>query len=173
MAMIDEEIRNAAKGLPAGITIKLNNLEEKVLIDKLYEASRAGVKVQMIVRSICCLAPGIEGQSENISVIRIVDRYLEHGRVFIFTNSGKERIFIGSSDWMNRNVYRRIEVCTPVYDETLRAQLKEMIALQLRDNVQAVHVNASLDNEAVALVREGVRSQEGIYEYLHEVKSDK
>lgn len=166
LAMIDEEISNKKKGLPAGITIKLNNLEEKVLINKLCEASQAGVKVRMIVRSICCLAPGIPGLSENISITRIVDRYLEHGRVFIFTNGGNERIFIGSSDWMNRNVYRRIEVCCPVYDETLRRQLKDMIELQLRDNVQAVALTPALDNTPMARLGEEVRSQEEIYEYL-------
>ncbi len=133
-ALIDNEIANSNNGLPATITIKLNNLEEWVLIDKLYEASSAGVRIQLIVRGICCLVPGIEGLSENITVKRIVDRYLEHGRLFIFHNNGDEKMYMGSSDWMTRNIYRRIEVCFPVYDENIKQQLKHIIALQLEDS---------------------------------------
>ncbi|CAN5526328.1 RNA degradosome polyphosphate kinase [soil metagenome] len=117
LGVIDQEIDNARQGLSAGITIKLNNLEEKELISKLYEASKAGVPVKLIVRSICCLKPGQPGVSENIQVTRIVDRYLEHGRIFIFNNNNNEQIFLGSADWMNRNIYSRIEVCFPVYDD--------------------------------------------------------
>lgn len=166
LTMIDTEISNAKLGKPAGIIIKMNNLEEKVLIKKLYEASNAGVKVQMIVRSTCCLAPGVRGQSENISVIRIVDRYLEHGRVFIFTNGGDEKIFIGSADWMNRNVYRRIEVCCPVYDEDIKNEIRTMTGLQLRDNVQAVVINEALDNKPVQTNEAAVQSQNAIYTFL-------
>lgn len=164
--MIDTEINNATQGKPAGIIIKMNNLEEKVLINKLYEASQAGVKVQLIVRSICCLAPGVEGQSENISIIRIVDRYLEHGRVFIFNNNGDEKMFIGSADWMNRNVYRRIEVCCPVYDNGIKAQIKKIIELQLKDNVQAVEINMELNNQPVQDDHPPVQSQNAIYDLL-------
>lgn len=164
--MIDTEIANAKAGRPSGIIIKMNNLEEKVLINKLYEASQAGVRVQMIVRSICCLAAGVPLLSDNISVIRIVDRYLEHGRVFIFTNGGQENMFIGSSDWMNRNVYRRIEVCTPVYDNEVRNEIRHLIALQLKDNVQAVEVNSALNNTPVQNSESSVASQNAIYELL-------
>jgi polyphosphate kinase len=104
LALIDREIVNAGKGLPSGITIKMNNLEEKVLISKLYDASNAGVKIDMIIRSVCCLIPGVKGQSENIRLKRIVDRYLEHGRVFVFHNNGQPEVFMGSADWMNRNI---------------------------------------------------------------------
>ena len=137
LALIDREIVHAKAGKPASIIIKLNNLEEKKLISKLYEASNAGVKIQLIVRSICCLVPGIAGQSENITTKRIVDRYLEHGRIFIFHNLGEETLFMGSADWMNRNIYSRIEVCFPVYDPAIKARLMEMIKLQLNDSIRS------------------------------------
>jgi len=146
MALIDREIEHAKQGRPAGIQIKLNNLEEKVLISKLYEASNAGVRIEMLVRSICCLIPGIVGQSENITVKRIVGRYLEHGRVFLFLNNGQPDVYIGSADWMNRNIYSRIEVCFPIYDPDLKKELLEMMSLQLSDEV--------------------LEPQESIYKYL-------
>lgn len=130
LALIDREIQNVRAGKPASIIIKLNNLEERVMIEKLYEASNAGVPITLLVRSICCCIPGVPGMSGNIVVKRIVDRYLEHGRIFIFHNNGNEDIFLGSADWMNRNIYRRIEVCFPLYDEKLRAEIKEIIRLQ-------------------------------------------
>ncbi|TKC05935.1 polyphosphate kinase 1 [Pedobacter frigoris] len=134
--LIDREIKHSKSGLPSGITIKLNNLEERILITKLYEASQAGVKVQLIVRGICCLVPGVTGLSENISVTRIVDRYLEHGRIFVFENNGNQEVFMGSADWMNRNIYSRIEVCFPLYDEDLKSIVMKIINLQLNDNAQ-------------------------------------
>ncbi|WP_316789046.1 polyphosphate kinase 1 [Pedobacter frigoris] len=134
--LIDREIRHSKSGIPAGITIKLNNLEERILITKLYEASQAGVKVQLIVRGICCLVPGVAGLSENISVIRIVDRYLEHARIFVFENNGNKEVFMGSADWMNRNIYSRVEVCFPLYDEDLKSIVMKIINLQLNDNAQ-------------------------------------
>lgn len=166
--LIDREIENANKGLPAAITIKLNNLEEQVLIAKLYDASRAGVKVSLIVRSICCLVPGVPGMSENITVRRIVDRYLEHGRVFIFHSNGAAEVYMGSSDWMNRNIYRRIEVCFPVYDERKKTEVIEMINLQLQDNLKAVMLNNNIENIPVAEGIPGVQSQSRIYQLLSE-----
>ncbi|MFB6457423.1 polyphosphate kinase 1 [Chitinophaga sp. Hz27] len=130
--LIDREIENAKAGKPARITIKLNNLQEKAMIAKLYEAADAGIQVDLIVRSICCLVP-----NSNIKVVRIVDRWLEHARVFIFHNNGEEEIFMGSADWMNRNLHRRIEVCVPVYDPEIKKQLKDMVDLQLQDPAQA------------------------------------
>jgi polyphosphate kinase len=135
IALIDREIEHAKQGLPATIQIKLNNLEEKVLISKLYEASQAGVKVELLIRSVCCLVPGKPGQSDNITVKRIVGRYLEHGRVFVFFNNGTPEVYIGSSDWMNRNIYSRIEVCFPIYDPELKQELLEMMTLQLAAEV--------------------------------------
>ncbi|HVI47025.1 MAG TPA: polyphosphate kinase 1 [Chitinophaga sp.] len=135
-ALIDREIANVRAGLPARITIKLNNLQEKSMIAKLYEASEAGVEVRMIVRSISCLVPDAP-EARNIQVIRIVDRYLEHPRVFIFHNNGEEEVYMGSADWMNRNLHRRIEVCTKVYDPSLQQELKDIIALQWEDSKNA------------------------------------
>src|SRR5690606_10197426 len=104
--------------------------------DKLYEASNAGVKVDLIIRAICCIVPEIPGQSENIRLFRIVDRFLEHARAYIFHNDGNEEIYMGSADWMKRNLYKRVEVCYPVYDEEIKADIKEFINVQLSDNVK-------------------------------------
>lgn len=166
LELIDREIAHAKQGVPAAITIKLNNLEEKKLIAKLYDASQAGVHIQLLVRGICCLMPGIPGLSERITVTRIIDRYLEHGRVFLFHNAGHEEVWMGSADWMDRNIYRRIEVCFPVYDRDIQEEIKHMLQLQLRDNVQAVQLDSRLQNHPVKNEAEKVRSQEAIYQYL-------
>ncbi|WP_442588330.1 polyphosphate kinase 1 [Pedobacter sp. AW31-3R] len=165
LELIDREILHAQQGLTAGIRIKLNNLEEKVLISKLYEASSAGVKVELLVRSVCCLVPGVAGQSENIAIRRIVDRYLEHGRIFIFHNQGNKEVFMGSADWMNRNIYGRIEVCFPVYDAELKGQLMEIMDIQFRDTQQAVELNEELQNNYLTPA-DPLRSQETIYDFL-------
>lgn len=166
--LIDREIAYAAKGQPASITIKFNNLEDRVLISKLYAASEAGVKISLIVRGICCLVPGKKGMSSNITVRRIVDRYLEHGRVFIFNNSNDPEIYLGSADWMYRNVYRRIEVCFPVYNSELKAQLVDMINLQLQDNTQAVAIDNVGNNMPIVndTSNESIRSQKEIAKKL-------
>jgi polyphosphate kinase len=165
LALIEREIQFALKGEAASITIKLNNLEETVLITKLYEASNAGVMVNLIVRSVCCLVPGVKGQSENIIVKRIVDRYLEHGRVFLFNNNGNEEIYMGSADWMNRNIYSRIEVCFPIYDLELKNKLRDILLLQWKDTAQAVHFTSDMTNKPVENDR-NFRSQEEIYKLL-------
>ncbi|MFC3563030.1 polyphosphate kinase 1 [Pedobacter jamesrossensis] len=166
LALIDREIEHAKAGKESSIIIKLNNLEEKVLINKLYEASQAGVKITMLVRSICRLIPGVEGMSENIKIIRIVDRYLEHGRVFVFHNLGKKDVYLGSADWMNRNIYRRIEVCFPIYDEKIKVEILEVINIQLQDNVQAVLIDENMNNVPVAKDGTLIASQYDIYEFL-------
>ncbi len=165
--MIEREIKNARKGKPAGIIIKLNNLQERAMIQKLYEASKAGVKVQMIVRSICSLAAGVAGQSENIKVHRIVDRYLEHARIFVFHNDGEPEYYMGSADWMNRNLHSRIEVIFPVYDKKLQEELNQILQLQLKDNSKAVYVNTKLDNERInpSLIP-AVAAQQSIYDFV-------
>jgi polyphosphate kinase len=165
--LLQREIDHANNGLPASVIIKLNNLEEEVLIGKLYEASNAGVKVQLVVRSICRLVPGLPGQSENITVKRIVDRYLEHGRVFVFHNNGQPEVFMGSADWMNRNVYRRIEVCFPIYDSAIKQELLSMINIQLSDNVKARWIDSESYNAPVAATGAAIRSQEAIYKLLN------
>jgi polyphosphate kinase len=166
--LIDREIENVKNGLPAGITIKLNNLEERILISKLYEASQAGVKILLIVRSICCIIPGVKGMSENITIHRIVDRYLEHGRIFIFNNNNTPEVFLGSADWMNRNIYRRIEVCFPVYDQHIKAEIIKIIDLQLNDNVQAVGLNENLQNVILEKHEPLIQSQREIYQFLQQ-----
>ena len=165
-SMIDREIAAAKKGEQASIIIKLNNLEEETLIDKLYEASSAGVHIQLIVRSICRLIPQTPGLSENITVRRIVDRYLEHGRVFIFHNGGDEKVYCGSADWMNRNIYHRIEVCFPVHEPNIRRQLLEIIRLQLLDNTKAVMIDRSMDNVRINNTGDKIRSQDAIYQLV-------
>lgn len=148
-ALIKREIDHVKKGGEGRIIIKLNNLEERGMIDKLYEASRAGVKVEMIVRSICCLIPGIKGMSENISVRRIVGRYLEHARVFWFGNNGKPELFMGSADWMKRNLKSRIEVTFPILDESLKQEVTEILNIQLQDNTKAVILDDKLTNNFI------------------------
>ena len=166
--LIDREIKHAANGRPAGIIIKLNNLQERAMIEKLYEASNAGVKVQLLVRSICCLAPGIPGQSENITVHRIVDRYLEHARIFAFQNGGEPEYFMGSADWMNRNLHSRIEVVFPVYDPKFGEELQRILDLQLQDNTKAVYVTPALDNTRVVNDGPPVEAQQAIYNMVRE-----
>ena len=107
------------------------------MIKKLYEASQAGVKIRIIVRGICCLVPGIEGMSENISVISIVDRFLEHARIYVFHNAGEELVYVASADWMKRNLSRRIEVAFPVYDKKIKTQLLKQLEIQWNDNTKA------------------------------------
>ncbi|WP_316737661.1 polyphosphate kinase 1 [Pedobacter aquatilis] len=166
LKLIDREIEHAKTGKDASITIKLNNLEEKTLINKLYEASQAGVKITLLVRSICRLVAGVEGMSENIKVIRIVDRYLEHGRIFIFNNLGKQDVYLGSADWMNRNIYRRIEVCFPIYDEGIKQDILQLIDIQKRDNVQAVYIDEEMNNMPVEQDGTLIASQSEIYKFL-------
>jgi len=166
LQLIEREIEHAKQGKPAAITIKMNNLEEKVLINKLYEASQAGVKIEMMVRSICRLIPGVKGMSENIKVTRIVDRYLEHGRIFIFHNLGKNDVYLGSADWMNRNIYRRIEVCFPIYDEQIKKEILKIIEIQKQDNVQAVMINDQMENVPVQTGEPAIASQQAIYQFL-------
>ena len=144
--LIDKEIENARAGKKAEILLKVNSLEDKKMIRRLYEASNAGVKVRVIVRGICCLVPGVEGMSRNIKMISIVDRFLEHARVYIFHNNGKEKIYVASADWMKRNLSRRVEVAFPIYDKAIRKELKQLIKFQWQDNVRARKINKTQSN---------------------------
>lgn len=166
--LIDQEIASAKMGLPAWIIIKVNNLEEKGMIQKLYEAGQAGVKIQLIVRSICRIIPGVAGLSENITVRRIVDRYLEHSRVFIFNNSGQEQVYLGSADWMHRNIYNRIEVCFPIVNNRLKKEIQSIIALQLEDDTSAEILDENMDAIEIS-VDKGIRAQECIYDYCKQL----
>lgn len=164
--LIEQEITNCKNGLPAAIIIKLNNLEEDSLIIKLYEASKAGVKINLIIRGICRLVPGVAGMSNNITVTRIVDRFLEHGRIFIFNNGGDTKVYMGSADWMYRNIYRRIEVVFPIYNPYIKQEILSLIDLQLQDNVQAVHISETLHNATLERTNLPLRSQKEIYNLL-------
>ncbi|MEI6409517.1 MAG: polyphosphate kinase 1 [Bacteroidota bacterium] len=146
-ALIDREIEHAQSGIPAHMVLKMNSLEDKGMMEKLYEASTAGVKIKLIIRGICCLVPGIKGVSENIEIISIVDRYLEHARVFLFHNNGDEQIYLSSADWMERNLTYRIETTFPVYDPVLKQEIKDMLELQLNDNVKARFIDRFNLNE--------------------------
>ena len=136
VAMIEREIEHCRDGNSGQIIAKMNSLVDSTIIAKLYEASQAGVSIDLIVRGICCLRPGVEGMSENIRVISIVGRYLEHSRIFYFHNNGEAEIFIGSADWMPRNLDRRVEAVTPVEEPTILQKLKDIVNLMLRDNCQ-------------------------------------
>lgn len=135
--LIDREIAKQKQGGTGHIRIKLNSLTDKVLMDKLIEASRAGVKTEMVVRGICCLRPGVEGFTENVSVISIVGRYLEHSRIYIFGDGEDAEYYISSADWMTRNTLRRVEVALPVYSEQIRKRLEDIFTMMRSDNVQA------------------------------------
>lgn len=164
---IKNEIKNAQAGKPAYIDIKVNSLVDETMIDWLYQASQAGVKIRMIVRGICSLVPGVKGKSENIEVISIVDKYLEHSRLFVFRNNGDEQYFLSSADWMIRNLDNRVEVATPVYDKKIQAELRTFFDIQWRDNSKARIINQAQDNT----MRENngaakSRAQVEIYDYL-------
>ena len=147
--------------------MKLNSLEDRKMIRKFYEASIAGVKIKLIIRGICCLVPGIKDLSENIEVISIVDRFLEHARVFIFHNNGDSKYFLSSADCMKRNLSRRVEVAFPVYDDKIKVTLQKMIDLQWNDNVKARIIDKDQKNEYVSdESKQKIRSQYKIYNLL-------
>ena len=148
--LIRNEIENALTGQEAYIILKLNSLQDQGMIDLLYQASNAGVKIRLVVRGICCLVPGIEGQSENIYVTSIVDRFLEHGRVYIFANGGKEKMYIGSADWMTRNLDHRIEVITPILDQDVYAKIRKVVQLQIEDTVKSRIIDEDQSNNYVS-----------------------
>lgn len=164
--MIKKEIKFAKAGKVAYMILKMNSLEDRSLIELLYEASCAGVKIQLIVRGICCLVPGIKDLSENISVISIIDRFLEHARVYIFGNNGKEKMYLASADWMTRNLDRRVEVVFPVYGQSTYQELRHIIDLQLADNVKARIINETQDNPYVVNDKEKMACQRTIYQSL-------
>lgn len=163
--LIDNEIRNAIKGLPSGIRLKLNSLSDYKMIDKLYEASRAGVKIQLIVRGICCLVPGVQGMSENIEAISIVDKYLEHPRLFIFENGGDRRTYISSADWMTRNLDYRVEITCPILQEDIQQELLDTFNICWNDNVKARVFKEINENEYVKNDQPKLRSQFATYQY--------
>ncbi|MFO6424265.1 polyphosphate kinase 1 [Motilimonas sp. KMU-193] len=165
--MIDAEIANAKQGKKAAITVKVNNLVDKGIVNRLYAASSAGVKIRMIIRGMCALVPGIEGVSDNIEIISIVDRFLEHPRTFIFHNNGDEKFYISSADWMTRNIDNRIEVGCPIYHPELQAMIKYLLEIQFNDTTKARVIDKEQKNEYVQRGnRRKIRSQVSCYEYL-------
>ena len=166
-ALIEHEIYHAQQHHPAAITLKLNNLIDKGLIDQLYKASQHGVKIQLIVRGMCSLIAGLKGISDNITVISIVDRFLEHARVYIFTNNNNPKVFISSADWMYRNIERRIEVGCPILSPVLKQRIIDITNLQLADNVKARLLDQSMSNRYVSRGKQPkIRAQTAIYHYL-------
>jgi polyphosphate kinase len=145
--LIDFEIEQAQAKKPASMILKMNSLEDSEMIGKLYDASRAGVKITLIIRGICCLLPGIKGLSDNVEVISIVDRFLEHARVFLFEHGGKNLLYLSSADFMERNLSYRIETTFPVYDQHLKAEIREFLNIQLNDNVKARIIDEQNRNE--------------------------
>lgn len=167
--MIEEEIRHAKRGEEAYIGVKMNSLTDKKLMDKLIEASQAGVEIELIVRGICCLIPGVEGYTENIRVISIVGRFLEHSRIYIFGKEERQKIYIASADWMTRNTVHRVEVAAPVEDPDLKLRLNEMFITMLSDNVQARELNSSGKYTRLQPGEEApLNSQEFFYESAYE-----
>lgn len=169
--LIDGEISNAKEGKKAQITLKVNNLVDKGLINKLYGASSAGVKIRMIIRGMCSLVPGVEGISENIEIISIIDRFLEHPRVIITHNDGDPQVYISSADWMTRNIDHRIEVAAPIRDERLKQRIIDIVNIHFTDTVKARWIDKEMSNNYVPRGnRKKVRSQIAIYDYLKQVE---
>lgn len=163
--LINREIEFAKLGKESYIKLKMNNLTSHKMINKLYEASCAGVKIQMIVRGVCCLIPGVKGMSENIEVISIVDKYLEHPRLFIFSNGGDPKYYISSSDWMTRNLEHRVEVTCPIYDEAVKKELSDTFEIGWSDTVKARIISQKQDNSYRPKGAVQVRSQFAVYDY--------
>jgi polyphosphate kinase len=172
--MIDTEIKNARKGKDAFIHAKLNGLSQKKIMNRLYEAGKAGVDVKMVIRGVCCLVPGVKEFSSNIEVLSIIDKYLEHSRIYIFCNDNNPLVFISSADWMPRNLEKRVEVAVPILDEELKKELIDYMNIQLEDNVKARVINENQDNsERNSAGSKRVRAQVKIYKYLRKrLKTD-
>ena len=167
LSMIDEEISYAKEGKEAYIGLKMNSLTDKKIIDKLIEASQAGVKIDMVIRGICCLIPGVKGKTENIQVRSIVGRFLEHSRIYIFGTQEREKIYIASADFMTRNTLRRVEVASPIYDKDLKVQLEEMFITMLSDNQKARQEDSHGNYEIVAVQETPLNSQEFFYDQAY------
>ena len=169
LEMIDEEIAHARAGEPAYIGLKMNSLTDKKIMEKLVEASCAGVRIDMVIRGICCLIPQVPGKTENIHVRSIVGRFLEHSRIYIFGSEGREKIYIASADFMTRNTLRRVEVAAPVYDEEIKARLLEMFRIMLKDNQQARQENGEGIYRILPTDEEPLNAQEYFYEQAYEI----
>lgn len=163
--LIDKEIENVKEGKEGYILLKMNGLQDPYMVDNLYRASESGVKVDLLIRGICILKTG-KKYSKNIRVVRIIDRFLEHARVFVFGNDGDPLVYLGSADWMKRNLYRRIECNFPVYDEALKQEVLDILQIQLNDNVKACNIVEKMRNERIINDNPLIRSQMATYDYL-------
>ena len=164
--LINEEIKNKQAGKPAYILIKINHITDPVMVKKLYEASSHGVRIDLLVRGNCSLITGVPGVSDTIRINGIIDRYLEHSRIFIFANGGDEKMFIGSADWMPRNLDNRVEVIAPVYDPEIKADLKRVVEYGLKDTLQGRVVDGTEENRPwISEDKTAFRSQEELYKY--------
>ena len=170
-SLIDKEIENSINGKKSEIILKLNSLTSNRFVNKLYEASNAGVKIKLIIRGICCLIPNLKNLSENIEVISIVDKYLEHPRVYVFENDGDKKVYISSADLMTRNLDNRVEVACPIYQENLKKQILDTIQISLNDNVKSRLINLNKQNEFVENKNKKVRSQWDTYDYFYKINS--
>lgn len=150
----------------SGIKIKINNLVDLEITNLLYKASQAGVRVDMIIRGMCSLRPGVKGISDNIHIISVVDRFLEHPRIYCFENDGDPAVYLSSADWMTRNLDRRIEVGVPIIDPNVRQTVLDIMEIQLKDNVKARIIDAKERNKYVKNDKPKIRSQIAIHEYL-------
>ncbi|ATA23101.1 RNA degradosome polyphosphate kinase [Brenneria goodwinii] len=165
--LIDKEIENARANIDAGITLKVNNLVDKGLVERLYQASAAGVKINLLVRGMCSLLPNLPGISENIQAISIVDRYLEHDRVYVFNNGGDKKVYLSSADWMTRNIDYRIEVAVEVLDPILKNRILDILNILFSDTVKARVIDKELSNRYVSRGnRRKVRGQNTVYDYI-------
>jgi polyphosphate kinase len=165
--LIDNEIKQAKAGNQAYMILKMNSLNDEGMIAKLYEASNAGVQIQLIIRGMCCLIPGLEGYSENITVRSIIDKYLEHARVWIFANTGKELVYLSSADLMTRNIEHRVEVGFPIFDKEIKQEIRNIIDIQLKDNTKAREINQYNNNRYLrGRLKTAYRAQVDIYSYL-------
>jgi polyphosphate kinase len=164
--LIENEIRNANEGKEAYIYLKLNNLTDAEIIENLYEASKAGVKIKLIIRGMFSLVPYLKDISENIKAIGIVDRFLEHSRLMIFCNGGDEECYISSADLMTRNIEHRIEVTCPVFDKTIRNELKKIFNILWHDNIKARKLDANLSNKFIKPGKIPIRAQVEVYNFL-------
>ena len=166
LKLIDEEIRQARKKKPAAITLKMNSLSDEEMIQKLYDAARAGVQIRLIIRGVFCMFSENKKYEKPVRAISIVDEYLEHARVWVFHNRGKEKVYISSADWMMRNLEHRVEATCPVWHEELKQELKDILDIQLQDNVKARWLDNELSNEYVKTTKKKIRSQVETYNYL-------
>ncbi|MBC7875474.1 MAG: polyphosphate kinase 1, partial [Ferruginibacter sp.] len=175
LKLIDEEIKQARKKKYAAITLKMNSLSDEEMIQKLYDAARAGVEIKLIIRGVFCMLTENKKYEIPVHAISIVDEYLEHARVWVFHNRGKEKVYISSADWMKRNLEHRIEATCPVWHEELKQELKDILDIQLEDNVKARWLDNELSNDYVKTTKKKIRSQVETYNYLYkktQIKSE-